>query len=102
MKKAELHVHLEGSIEPETLMAIDPSLARADIEAKAGADLDRLTGTIDNQAAFANGGEYGIGVAVLEEYRAFAGTLEKLDAQAEWPELFGQTPADQPRKPDVR
>src|SRR5580704_11668187 len=26
---------------------------RADIEAKAGADLDRLTGTIDNQAAFA-------------------------------------------------
>src|SRR5580658_4695798 len=33
MKKAELHVHLEGSIEPETLMAIDPSLARADIEA---------------------------------------------------------------------
>src|SRR5580658_6928260 len=34
MKKAELHVHLEGSIEPETLMAIDPSLARAEIEAR--------------------------------------------------------------------
>jgi aminodeoxyfutalosine deaminase len=33
MKKAELHVHLEGSIGPETLMAIDPSLTRQEIEA---------------------------------------------------------------------
>jgi adenosine deaminase/aminodeoxyfutalosine deaminase len=31
--KAELHVHLEGSIEAETLLAIDPSLDRAEIEA---------------------------------------------------------------------
>jgi aminodeoxyfutalosine deaminase len=33
MKKAELHVHLEGSIGPETLIAIDPSIAREEIEA---------------------------------------------------------------------
>ena len=31
--KAELHVHLEGSIQAETLLAIDPSLARAEIHA---------------------------------------------------------------------
>jgi aminodeoxyfutalosine deaminase len=33
VEKAELHVHLEGSIEAETLMAIDPSVSRAEIEA---------------------------------------------------------------------
>ena len=33
MRKAELHVHLEGSIGVETLLAIDPALERAGIEA---------------------------------------------------------------------
>jgi aminodeoxyfutalosine deaminase len=33
MNKAELHVHLEGSIGPETLVAIDPALTREEIEA---------------------------------------------------------------------
>jgi aminodeoxyfutalosine deaminase len=48
MKKAELHVHLEGSIGPETLMAIDPSLGRGEIEAnlKCGSFAEFLRGYI--------------------------------------------------------
>ena len=34
MRKAELHVHLEGSIEAETLRAIDPSVTREEFEAR--------------------------------------------------------------------
>lgn len=34
--KAELHVHLEGSIQAETLLAIDPALSPAEIQANLG------------------------------------------------------------------
>jgi aminodeoxyfutalosine deaminase len=48
VEKAELHVHLEGSIEAETLLAIDPSLNRGEIEAnlKCGTFADFLRGYI--------------------------------------------------------
>ncbi|HTW67157.1 MAG TPA: adenosine deaminase [Bryobacteraceae bacterium] len=48
MKKAELHVHLEGSIAPETLIEIDPSLTREEIEGnlKCGSFAEFLRGYI--------------------------------------------------------
>src|SRR5580704_5773074 len=48
MNKAELHVHLEGSISAETLLAIDPTLTRDEIEAnlKCGSFAEFLRGYI--------------------------------------------------------
>jgi len=48
MNKAELHVHLEGSISAETLLAIDPTLTRDEIEAnlKCGSFPEFLQGYI--------------------------------------------------------
>ncbi|MBL8222567.1 MAG: adenosine deaminase, partial [Bryobacterales bacterium] len=34
LPKAELHVHLEGSIEPATLLEIAPHLSRTEVEAR--------------------------------------------------------------------
>ena len=33
---AELHLHLDGSVEPETLLEIDPTLTREEIAAQHG------------------------------------------------------------------
>ena len=38
MNKAELHVHLEGSIEPEALLEIEPGLTREEIAANTAFD----------------------------------------------------------------
>ena len=34
LSRAELHVHLEGAVEAETLLEIDPSLAREEVAAR--------------------------------------------------------------------
>ena len=36
--RAELHVHLDGAVEPETLLEIDPSLTREEISARMAYD----------------------------------------------------------------
>jgi len=53
-----------GGVADQSVMYIDMALA---------------SGAADHEAAFADGGEYGIGVALVEEYGAFAGMLEQVN-----------------------
>lgn len=60
MRKAELHVHLEGSIEAETLIAIDPSVSGAEFQeyTRGGSFAEFLRGYIWLTGKLLNPGHY--------------------------------------------
>jgi aminodeoxyfutalosine deaminase len=75
MNKAELHVHLEGSIGAETLLAIDPSLTRDEIEAnlKCGSFSEFLQGYIWVSKKLENPQHYALATRHLLESLASQG-----------------------------
>jgi adenosine deaminase/aminodeoxyfutalosine deaminase len=75
MNKAELHVHLEGSISAETLLAIDPTLTRDEIEAnlKCGSFSEFLQGYIWVSKKLENPQHYALATRHLLESLASQG-----------------------------
>jgi adenosine deaminase/aminodeoxyfutalosine deaminase len=85
MEKAELHVHLEGSIEAETLRAIDPSVTLEECEARLSCRTfpEFLQGYIWVTQKLAKPEHYALGVrALLDQLQAQSVTYAEITLSA--------------------